>query len=81
MLARLEELGKHQYVDAYMVAVVYSGLGDRDQAVRWLNRAVAEHSSGLVYMATDPFFDNLRADPRFQEIVRRLGFPQPSPSR
>jgi TolB-like protein len=80
MLARLEELGKRQYVDAYMVAVVYSGLGDRDQAVRWLDRAVDEHSAGLAYMAADPFFDNLRADPRFRAIERRLGFPQPSPS-
>jgi len=76
MLLKLKELAKTKYVDAYVVAIVYSGLGDRDEALRWLNRGIHERSAGLAFTAADPFYENVRGDPRYQAVIRRLGFPQ-----
>jgi len=76
MLLKLKELAKTKYVDAYVVAIVYSGLGDHDEALRWLNRGIHERSAGLAFTAADPFYENVRGDPRYQAVIRRLGFPQ-----
>ena len=55
-------------------AVVHKGLGDLDSVFRYLNEAVEEKVGGLVFMKTHPWWDPLRADPRFKEILRRIGF-------
>jgi hypothetical protein len=51
----------------------YLGLGDREHAFAWLERAYQEQSSILQFVKVHPFFDRLREDPRFAELVRRVG--------
>jgi serine/threonine protein kinase/tetratricopeptide (TPR) repeat protein len=77
MLDHLKELSAHTWVAPYNVAVIYAGLGDRDQAFAWLDRAYKDRSYYLaVYLTTDPRMDSLRSDPRFGELQRRVGLPE-----
>ena len=73
LLARLLEDSKKKYVSAYDIAVVYAGLMDRDRAFEWLNKAYEEHSGFLLYIRSDPRMKVLRTDPRFQDLLRRIG--------
>ena len=63
------------YVSAYDIAIVYAGLGDNDQAIEWLRKALGERSMFVVHMTWDTRLDGLRADPRFIELVKQLGMP------
>jgi len=65
-----------KYVSPYDIAAIYVGLGDKDQAVGWLQKAFEERSGFLVHVEWDPRFDALRPDPRFQDLLRRIGLPQ-----
>jgi tetratricopeptide (TPR) repeat protein len=77
VLDHLKELSVHSYVAPYDFAVIYAGLGERDQAVAWLNRAYAERSYYMpVYLTTDARLDGLRSDPRFAALLRRVGLPE-----
>lgn len=58
----------------YGIAGVYAGLGDRDQTMRLLEKAYAEHQELLIYLKVDPRFNPLRSDERFQDLLRRIGF-------
>jgi TolB-like protein/Tfp pilus assembly protein PilF/predicted Ser/Thr protein kinase len=71
-----KRLSAREYVDSYMIAGVYSALGDKDQALRLLERAREEHSGGLTFLKVDPFWEPLRSDPRFQDLLRRMNFPK-----
>jgi hypothetical protein len=53
--------------------MIYSKLGDADNSIRYLERAFTEHSSDLVFLNTEAYFDPVRSDPRFQAMVRRVG--------
>jgi len=57
------------------IATFYAGLGDKDKALDWLDRAFGEHAGCMMVLKVDPFFDSLRADPRFQDLLRRMNFP------
>jgi predicted Zn-dependent protease len=57
------------------VAKVYGALGEKDQAMLHLEMAHAEHREGLLWLKVDPEFDGLRSDPRFDNLLRRIGFP------
>jgi len=72
----LKELSKTSYVPPYNIAIVYAGLGEKDQAFAWLDRAFSERSGYLTWLTTDPQLDVLRSDPRFADLVRRVGLPQ-----
>jgi tetratricopeptide (TPR) repeat protein len=61
---------------AYTIATVYAELGDKKQAFQWLNTAFQEHDQGLLDLKTDSSFDPIRSDPRFAELVRKVGLPQ-----
>ena len=61
--------------DSYLLAPIYAGLGDRDQALAWLEKAYAEHSLWMIFLNVDPDFDAVRTDPRFVALVRRVGLP------
>ena len=61
---------------AYDIASSYAEFGDKEQAFRWLNTAYQEHDLGLACMKTNPIFDSIRSDPRFAELVRKVGLPQ-----
>ena len=73
VLRDLNELARQRYVTSYGVALVYAGLGDRDKAFASLEKAHAERSHWLVWLKLDPRWDSLRADPRFADLVRRVG--------
>ena len=73
ILERLNALSKTAYVSPFAVALVYTGLGERDRAFEWLDRAVTQHSFGVGGMKSDPIFDPLRPDPRFAQLLRRIG--------
>ena len=67
---------KTGYISAYLIAELYADLGDKDQAFRWLNTAYQEHDWWLMGLKTDFLPDPLRSDPRFAELVRKVGLPQ-----
>jgi len=70
----LTDKAANSYVAPYNVAVIYAGLGERDQVFAWLNRAYDERSYFLaVYLTTDSRLDNLHSDPRFADLRRRIG--------
>jgi len=73
IIKQLEELSKKKYVSPYEIAVAYTGLRDKDQAMAWLEKAYQARIGLLVYLKVDPVFDPLRSDPRFQDLLRRVG--------
>jgi len=72
----LQAQRKTGYSSAFKIATLYAELGDKDQAFRWLNTAYQEHDWVLVLLKTHFSLDPLRSDPRFAELVRRVGLPQ-----
>lgn len=78
VLDQLKELSAKRYVAPYNVAVIYAGLGENDEAFRWLRRAYAERSYTLAeYLNTDSRLDGLRVDQRFGELRGSIGLPVP----
>jgi adenylate cyclase len=73
ILNELNELAKRQYVSAYELATIYVALGNNEQAFQLLAKAYAEHSFHLVNLNVSPQFKPVRSDPRFQDLVQRLG--------
>jgi len=67
---------KTPYLSPYLIAELYADLGDKDHAFKWLNTAYQEHDSLLTGLRTDFPIDSLRSDPRYAELVRKIGFPQ-----
>src|ERR1041384_2906485 len=74
ILNSLEEQSKHHYISAYYIALIFAGLGDKDRAFRWLEKAYSDRNEWLVWLKVDPRFDALWADPRFAELLKRIGF-------
>ncbi len=73
ILKELLALRKHRYVNPYSIASVLLGLGRKDRALEWLERAYQEHSYVMVFLKVDPQLDILRSDPRFQDLLQRVG--------
>jgi len=73
-LAQVEETARTRYVSNYHVAAVYVALGEPDEAMRHLDRAVEDQADWLSTLNVDARFDALRSDPRFQALLERLGF-------
>ena len=73
IVGELNEQSKRMYVDPYFLAQIHTALGDRDRAFQELERAYDERSSWLVWLKVEPKFDSLRSDPRFANLVRRIG--------
>jgi tetratricopeptide (TPR) repeat protein len=71
-----EELSSRTYVDFYQLAI-YAGLGEKDEAFRLLEKGYQERSARMLYLLIDPFWDNVRSDPRYVDLLRRIGLPQP----
>ena len=72
----LLELNERRYVTPAALVFAYTGLGDKDQAFAWMEKSYQERSNFMVYLKTVPLLDPLRSDPRFAELVRRVGLPQ-----
>jgi TolB-like protein/DNA-binding winged helix-turn-helix (wHTH) protein/Tfp pilus assembly protein PilF len=75
-LEQLERLGRHRPLDSLSFAVAYIGMGNNDEAMVWLEKACTEHSSSLSALKVDPTYDPVRSDPRFQNLLRRIGLAQ-----
>jgi len=72
-IARLQELSKRQYVSPFQTAVIYAGMDERKLALEWLEKSRDERFNWLPFIAVDPVFKNLRAEPRFVELAKSLG--------
>ena len=75
VLEELHARGRTGYVSSFDIATIHAGLGNRAQALDWLERASEGRSTYLVFINVDPRFDAYRAEPRFRELVRRMGIP------
>ena len=75
-LAQLKDVAKQRYVPPFYIAKVYAGLGENTQAMALLNRAFQDRSDQLTGLRVEPAFDRMRADPRFIDLMRRVGLAQ-----
>jgi serine/threonine protein kinase/Tfp pilus assembly protein PilF len=73
---QFRDLSSHSYVDFYQVALVYAGLGDKDEAFRLLEKGYAQHSATMPWLGIDVFWYGMHSDPRFADLLRRIGLPQ-----
>ncbi len=72
-LDRLAALSKDKYVDPYFIAEIHAALGERDQAFADLENAYNQRSSSLVWLKVEPKFDSLHSDPRYSDLLKRIG--------
>src|SRR5262249_18358022 len=72
-LDQLEKLSKQRHVSPCLMVFIHAGLGRTDSALEWMEKAFDERSAWLVYAKVDPKYDNLRSDPRFSDLLRRVG--------
>jgi tetratricopeptide (TPR) repeat protein len=72
VLAELLRKSEQSYVSAYDIAVIYAGLGETEQAFRWLDKAIEQRPFWLCWLKLDPRLDGLRSDSRFRELSQRL---------
>jgi serine/threonine protein kinase/predicted negative regulator of RcsB-dependent stress response len=75
-LAELLQMSKERYVSPTSIGLVYAALGDKDHAFAWLDEADKAHDALVIRLKVDPRFASLRRDPRFTDLVRRIGLPQ-----
>jgi len=71
-LRELRAISAERYVPPYNLALVYHGLGDTTEAVRWLERGYNERDVRMVFLGVDPLWDSLRSDPRFTGLLERM---------
>ena len=72
LLLRLENQARHQYIDPDAFALIYAGLGNKDRAFEWLIKAIDDREPWVTFINAEPMVDNLRSDPRFQDLLRRM---------
>lgn len=72
-ISQLQEFVIKDGVGRYEIALVYAGLGNKTEAFKWLDESYKAHDAGLLYLKVDPLLDPLRSDPRFDDLVRRVG--------
>jgi tetratricopeptide (TPR) repeat protein len=75
VLDQLFELSKQRYVTPYGVARIHATLGNKEEALHWLDAAYRQRAEWMVLLKVDPCLDDLRPDPRFQDLMRRMNFP------
>ncbi len=75
-LQLLLELRNRTYVPPWLVAIAYTGFGDTNRAIEWLERGYEARDAHLMFIKTNPAVDSLRDDPRLQDILRRMNFPE-----
>lgn len=76
LIAQLQAWQQRAYLSPQLIAVIHAALGERDQALEELWRACEDHSSPLMWLRVDPWVDSLRSDPRFADLLRRVGLAQ-----
>ena len=73
VLDELKALSRRRYVSAPAIALVYTGLGEKDTAFSWLEKGYKERSVWMAFLKVEPGFDSLRSDPRYQDLLHRVG--------
>ena len=73
VLDKLNALIRQRRAQPHDLAILYTGLGEKDRAFEWLGKAYEDRSYLILYLKTDPFFDPLRSDPRFSDLLSRAG--------
>jgi len=76
ILEELNKQAKHRYISPGTLADLYFLLGDKDQAFAFLDKAYDERDNMIVLLKVEPIFDPMRSDPRFANLLRRVGFPE-----
>lgn len=72
-LDEIKQLSAKDYVSPFYIALIYVGLGERDQAFEWFDRAFEDRASQIIELKTDPKLDSLRSDPRLSRLIARVG--------
>src|SRR5207253_10028049 len=75
LLEELLKLSAQRYVSPGNIALIYNGLGERDATFSWLERGFEQRDVKMVFLKVEPKWNNLRSDSRFQDLMRRVGFP------
>lgn len=70
------ELSKKEYIWNANVAIIYLGLGEKDKAFEWFEKSYEQREGWMTMLKVEPFFDSLRSDPRFQDLLERMNFPE-----
>jgi serine/threonine protein kinase/Tol biopolymer transport system component/tetratricopeptide (TPR) repeat protein len=73
VLADMERLSRERYVSSYHMAIIHAGLGEHEEAFACLEKAYEDHDPWMIWLATDPKLDDLRSDPRFIDLMKRVG--------
>jgi eukaryotic-like serine/threonine-protein kinase len=81
VLAELEQLAKQKYVAPHFFAGIHIGLGEHERAIEYLEKSYEEHCHWLIYLRLDPSMDALRENPRFQDLLGRVGLPDASAAK
>ena len=76
VLKELLNLSIERYVPPYNIALVYHGLGEREETLAWLEKGYEQRDVRMVFLQVEPQWNNLCDDPRFQDLLRRAGFPR-----
>jgi tetratricopeptide (TPR) repeat protein/DNA-binding winged helix-turn-helix (wHTH) protein len=76
VITELDTMAERRYISPANVAAIYAGLGDTDRALEWLERAYEMRSRTMVWLNVWPQYDALRSDPRFTDLLRRVGLPR-----
>ncbi len=73
LLAEVEQVYRQEHVNPYSIAMTYFLLGDNDKGFEWLERSYSEHDMGVNFLAVDPELSGARSDPRYLEMLNRIG--------
>jgi tetratricopeptide (TPR) repeat protein len=77
ILQRLDDMEKRRYVSRFARVYIYAGLGDKDKAFEWLEKAYQERADSLAWFRNEPESKGLQSDPRFAALMRKIGFTEP----
>ena len=76
ILNKFLKMRKEHFVSPFMIALLYTSLDKKDEAFDWLNKACEERDPQVIWVHLDPQLDSLHSDPRFGELLQRMGIPQ-----
>jgi predicted NAD/FAD-binding protein len=81
VLRELVEDSKQKYVSPVAFAIINCGLDNKNEAIKWLEKACEERAGGLLSVKVRPMWASLRSEPAFAQLVNRLGLNSPAPTR
>ena len=76
LLDKLLKLSNERFIPPDHIALIYNGLGETDKALEWLEKGYEQRDPKMAFLKVDPKWNNLRSDPRFIDLMRRIGFTQ-----